>query len=294
MPDLQFFILLILTSVVSLLGIFSNILSIVIYRKNKDLKKQSTTIYLVFSCILNIVICFYLPIQIIPSLMPVNIVNCKLYLAITTAIPQLKSWTLVFCAVDRMVTVVLPQKFKFREILKYQLISILTTFIILTVLFIPCVIYYGIEINAKNQTLCSSLTSSDYQWVVYYYKYNYLLIRTVIPISIMLFCSIITAWKLYKSKTEILQVSDGRKELQFGVALVTMDICFVLFRIPLIIYIIITEHDSANRIIYDFNYSILNLIGVTNIVISFFIFLIFNKIFRSHCFRLLSCKRARI
>jgi hypothetical protein len=131
-------------------------------------------------------------------------------------------------------------------------------------------------------------------WVSHCYKYNYLLIRTVIPFSIMLICSIITAWKLYRSRKEILQVSNGSKEIQFGVALVTMDICFVLFRIPLIIYILITEHDSASKIIYDYTYSILNLIAVTNIVISFFIFLIFNKIFRTHCFQLFCCLRTRI
>ena len=87
--------------------------------------------------------------------MPVNLVNCKLYLAITTAIPQLKSWALVFCAIDRMLSVILPHVFKFREILKYQLIAILTTFVLLTVLFVPCVYYYGIVIDADNHTLCS-------------------------------------------------------------------------------------------------------------------------------------------
>jgi hypothetical protein len=88
----------------------------------------------------------------------------------------------------------------------------------------------------------------------------------------MLISGIITAWKLYISKKEILKFSGGILQLiQFGVALVTIDICFALFRIPLIIYILITEPNSTSKIIYDFTYSILNLIAVKNIVISFFI-----------------------
>ena len=72
---------------------------------------------------------------------------------------------------------------------------------------------------------------------------------------------------------------DFKKEYQLAMALVSMDLYFILFRIPSVLYISLSN-DANGAIIYNYLFSVFLIIGSVPNVFFFIIFLATNKIYR--------------
>ena len=138
MDDIQFQFSVIISPIQFLCGLFSSIISIIVFNKS-ELKNQSTKSYLIITYIINIVTVTYLPFAIIPAIWDINDLDCKIYIALSLLIAQIQPWVLALSSLDRLVFIVLPTRYLFRKKIIFQ-IGICTAALLLIVITItPCV-----------------------------------------------------------------------------------------------------------------------------------------------------------
>ena len=282
-----------ISSAFGLTGLVVNLISIHIYNQ-KEFKTQPTTLYLIFSCILNIIISFLLPPLVIPSIVSYGIISCKIYFTLSTILQIYKPWILVFCSIDRLLTVVVPYKFKLKNQLKFQLRAIILLLVIGFLLGLPIAFFYEPDISSyENKTVgCPQESLLKYKWVKIYIEAFYQIIASALPFIIMLVSSVVTAWKLYKNKSGLkskLNRRDMRREIQYGVSLVTMDVSFLVLRFPLMAFLILADNPN-HSIIYKIDYSILVLVSGVHLFSPIFIFIFLNKIYRKYFLKLIRFK----
>jgi hypothetical protein len=292
----QFYFATISTTLWTIIGSIGNILSIIIFN-SKEFNRDSTANYFIFASIMNIIAIFHLPLLMFPSIWLPTTISCMIMIGFKVLITQMHSWIVAFCSLDRVITVMAPQKFLIKNKLKFQIGIIIVVFIVIGVSFIPMVYPYQTAMSGKisdNQTRCSFLFQQEFNWAIFYYKIQYILFTAVLPFSIMITSSFLIVLTLWKSKNKVCcynrnssnidfirKIISHRREIQLAKSLVTMDFFFILFKLPMLIYLMIMSHEEGSREFYSFTYQLLLFISSTNIVCIFIIFFILNKLYRS-------------
>ncbi len=77
--------------------------------------------------------------------------------------------------------------------------------------------------------------------------------------------------------------------MQLAITLVAMDIFFIIFRVPMLIYIMNADC-SDEELLYSFIYKVLLVVGAMYSVLIFIVFIIFNKIYKNIFFQYMSSK----
>ena len=282
----QIIFAIIISTIYIIVGLFGNIVSIIIFR-SKQFKKHSTSFYVIIICVINIITLFVFPYGLMPTLFDINQINCQLYLFIVSFISQIQPWPLVFCSLDRLTTVLTPHKLHFKTKITFQTVTMILMVIIVIALMFPSTYFYTTEKNNLNQTVCSFPTSSNSAWIRNYFKFEHNLVRIVIPFTIMIASSIVIVWKMKKKKLNIpTQNHENKNEIQLAKAMIAMDIFFIIFRIPMMLNLFLNDIQ-----IYSFVFGILMSIGVLNNVFLFVIFYLFNKIYRDNFKKYIYCKK---
>jgi hypothetical protein len=294
MESSQFYSSIIISIVLYISGGFGNTISIIIFT-NKEFIKQPSTVYLIGTFSANIIHIILVPAMMLISLWQLNVVNCKIFFGSVVILSELEAWLLTMCSVDRLITVMLPHKFLFKNTSKFQLRAIGLMFIIILVLITPFMFHYNTDINTQNKTLCSFPHETDLLWAFFYFKTQFLLFRAVLPFSIMIISSIVTVWKIVKNKNRLNMVRNhnNKKEIQLAKSLVAMDLFFIAFRLPLIFYVSGNRND-VDRIIFSFEYSLIMAVGSLNNAFLFLVFIIFNKVYRDLFFKYMRCKNNKV
>ena len=278
MDDIQFQFSVIISPIQFLCGLFSSIISIIVFNKS-ELKNQSTKSYLIITCIINIVTVTYLPFAIIPAIWNINDLDCKIYIALSLLIAQIQPWVLALSSLDRLVFIVLPTRYLFRKKIIFQ-IGICTAALLLIVITItPCVYYYNALTDTNNQTLCSFPTDVNLKWVLNYFKIQFFLFRITIPCCIMIASNIIVLWKIYKRELRIILNPRSKTTMSLAKSLVGMDLIFILTKIPMLFYLLLTNN-GPDKIIYNFTYSLFVIISLSYNYLYFLFLIILNKIYR--------------
>jgi hypothetical protein len=277
MDSLQLIITIILSVVFLIIGLFGNLISLFIYN-NKEFKNHSATIYFKFICILNIIIVLIIsPYGMAPIIFDLNIINCKINTVLIVIFPEIKSWVLAICSLDRFISFIAPSKLLLKNNFKFQVSLLAFVIIFFGILTFPYGYYMNISEN-ENETVCSVPQDKELTWVFEYFKIEYFFFRTIFPFTIIIITSIIIGWRMYRRKALLSQNPNRKREEQFIKSLIAMDLSFIIFRLPLIFYILIT-YKGETSVAFDLNYTIFNAISSLNAVISVFIFLSFNKKF---------------
>ena len=278
MDSLQLNITIIISVIFLIIGVLGNLISFFIY-KNKDFKDHSATIYFKLICILNILIVLILsPYGMTPVIFDINIINCKINTVLIVVFPEIKSWVLAIASIDRFISFLAPSKLLFKNKFKFQVVIIIVVILFFGLLTFP----YGYYMNVaeiENQTVCSVPTSSQLAWVFVYFKIEYFFFRSAIPFIVMLVTSITIGWKMYRRKALLSQNSNRKREEQLIISLIAMDVSFIIFRIPLIFYILFT-YKGETSVAFDLVYTIFTAISGLNSVFAVLIFFSFNKKFR--------------
>ena len=268
-----------------IIGCFGNIISIVIF-SHKELKVHSTSVYLRCSSFVNLLSIIYLPFMSMPSIWPINTISCKIFLALMMLLIELQSWLLTFSSLDRLVSVMKPYKFKFKNKIRFQLGIIIGVSIAIFCLIFPYLYFYEkVYLKETNQTLC--LLPSKLKWIQAYATIEYVLIRVLIPFSLMLISSLIIVLKVSKNK-RLLNTYNPKFRIEYRMTKVFLftDTFFLIFRMPMVIYTLF-EYDEG-KLFYQFAFSICVLLGSVHNVFVFAVFLFFNRVYRSLFLRYLN------
>ena len=289
MDRTEFYVVLGIASLQVLLGISFNIIALYIYQK-KEFQTQSTTVYLIFDSILGILLTIQLPFGMVPTILPLNVIGCKVTIAFGVIFPIIKGWNLVLCGFDRLASVAAPHSFKIKNKKGFQMTIIAIISLVIILLAFPTVYFYEVDTNTSNETFkCGFPSQPDYAWLNYYFKVQFLVIKGILPFLIMLILSIVNAWKVYLSKRNFQPNRDMSREIHYGVSLVTIDTCFIIFKLPLAIYGLLKNMDIERKL--DLVYSLLCALAHLTVVFSVLIFIILNSIFRKHFLNLMLCRK---
>jgi hypothetical protein len=263
-----------------LIGCFGNIISIIIFLK-KEFITQSTTFYLITSAIVNIVTVFYLPVMIFAEIWNSSTILCKILGGFTLILLELQSWVYVLSSVDRCLTTIAPGKFLWKNKHLIQAALVSSCLFIIILLASPVIYFYEKSIViSSNETynICTG-PPGGVTWIFPYFQYQFIFLRIIIPFIITIIVSFLTIYKLCASKRKMgkIEWKNMRREVQFSRALIIMDILFIIFRLPTFINTILNNHSTF---VYSFSYSIFGVLGAVHNVFLFFIFIVFNRIYR--------------
>jgi hypothetical protein len=277
MHEFEFTILITFCFFYIIIGFYGNVISILIFT-NKRFLLQPTTMYLIASRILALIILFYLPIILFPTIWTSNDASCKLFGGIMMIITQFQPWIISFYSVDRLISLVYPFKFLFKNKLRFQLaLMLISVFVIFWIIF-PIILFYDKLTTQQNISVCSLPVQSDL--ILVYLKYEYMLVKVVLPFFFMISSSVMILWKIIKNKQKWgLTNIKHKRDFQFGISLVACDFIFLILKLPNLIKIIKYENDD-DRIVYDFSYSVYTLIGSLYNVLFFLFFILLNKTYR--------------
>jgi hypothetical protein len=272
----------------TIIAIIGNSLVLIILSKPK-LRKESLFRYFIVTTIVDSInILLIWPFN-FPDAFQINSseISCKLFNYLPRVFYQFSPWINVLSSIDRLLAVKYAHRFKFRNELKYQLLAILLIFV--TILLVDFPNYYYPEISL-NQTSCIFPN-----WTIWLFIDLYAAMMAVIlPFSIMIITSVLTVRQLIKSKLKINKTNfENEKQLikvSFGI-----NFLFLISNIAYVNLLIVC--DAIQKVCISdestkFAYAVLFQISNIYLSCNFFIYLSFNKIFRSYATRITCCKNS--
>ena len=269
------------------IGVFGNLISIAIF-KSKEFKKLPEMFYLIACCIMNIITILYLPIMFLSPIWIMTSITCKLYPGAFNVIIKVQAWIIALGSFDRMITTLKPHSFKWKDNLKFRIIAIVTILVIIGIESFPVVYYLDPLKTPNNITSCTYPAALNLPWIIYYYKYEYLLFRVILPFLVMIISSVIITWKMCRMKNQLRSNRpNNQKEKNLFKSLLALDLFFILFRVPMLVYVIISNNSQTffNSLIY----AAVLAIGLISNVFFFLIMIIINKLYRKIFREILSC-----
>jgi hypothetical protein len=271
------------TVIFYLIGGFGNVISIMIFN-NKLLKTQPTTGYIQSFFVINILTILYMPIQLVAPILITNTFSCKFSTGIFLILLELQAWVTAISSFDRLISVYKPCDYLFKNKFKFQIIVMISSLVLVTILLLPTFIYMDAVI-LENQTMCFFMDI----WSGIYTKYQYILFRVAFPFIVMIVSSLIITYKMCKIKARISTNQSRKREANLFKALIFSDLFFILFRLPMVFYIIL--HENGLNVLNNFEYSIYLAIGLLNNVLMFLLLLASNRIYRKLFFEYMSCRK---
>ena len=265
-----------------IIGAFGNIVSFIIFN-NKLLKNQLSTNYIKGTVFINMITIFYLAIIFFSPMWILNTITCKTYIGIYVFIVQTQAWITTLSSVDRMISVLKPRDYLFKNKFMFQMTTMVITALILFILLLPHFFYYDIVI-VNNQTTCTYTTS----WSKVYQRIEFSLFRAILPFIIMIICSITITFKMCRVKANVSTNKNREREKKLFKSLIGLDLFFILFRLPMLIFVLINQNESA---IFTFQYAIILAITPISNVFIFIILVLFNKVYKQLFIEYIGCKK---
>jgi hypothetical protein len=276
--NIQLNFITVIGSLFLIIGIFGNVYSILVF-KSKEFRKQPITVYIIASCLINIISIFYLPIMFLAPIWIINEITCKLFPGFFGLVLKVQAWVEALGSLDRLISTLNPYILHFKNRLKFQIIFIFIIVLIILSLGLPEIIYLKDILTEQNVTVCSYPVQTEIMWIFSYYKIEYFLTRVFFPFSIMLFSSICITWKMFKSKNNVCPYNRNRqKEVNLFKSLLAFNLFFILFRIPMLVYLM--TNNNTETFFNSFAYAILLATGLISNVFFFLIMIIFNSVYR--------------
>ena len=285
MEDIKYLFGIISCAVFIPIGFIGNIISIVIF-SNSKFRKQPVAVYLIIVSIINLAAIFQLPNQLMLHYWTFVTdwdLACRFSAGIFIFTKQVDTWILCLSSFDRMVTVIAPMKFQFKDTKTFQIVSVILICVINAVADVP--IFHSLKNYdlPNNISMCSFPLEPDFSWFSKYAQYSLTIVGCGVAFLIMITSSVLIVWTLWKSKSKFSRGKSFQKELNLTRSLLLMDAFFFITALPMDIYAYLHFLDPF---IYQILYVLSNLYNV----FMFVIFFCSNKLYRtSFCNLFLNC-----
>ena len=281
-------------------GLIGNFLAFIVFSRKK-FHNTSSYVYLRFQCLNDsFVLIISLP-ELLNIFFGINLefyqFYCKINLYLAYSTITVSNWLLVIISIDRYLTIRYPTKFTFKNKHKYQLLVSIMIILCNFIINIPMIIFRDLKQtiafdNLTNLTFIDSKCVNDIKLV--WFDLFTLSNGVLFPFLCMILPTCLTIRYLFKTRRSSGVYSTNRtiklKDRQFAITSVSINILFLLFRLPFYIFFILNIYFiKDDYFIYLFYY-------ITSILCYFFftiIFLInfkFNLIFRNEFFKLIGLK----
>ena len=274
---------------ISLIGLITNLLSLIIFSRKKFKKTIFSTYFR-----------FYLVIEIINQIFPINKMlefNQGIYFtSISTFCCKIRKFFanynyaitpsfLVIISIDRFLSIAYPSKFSFR---KKSLFQILISWLVIGFnfgLYTPFWSFYLKE-TVKNQT---NQTSVIYSYECYspfaWLKFINIFQQSAIPLFLMFLFTLLTIRTVFNSRTTSSNNSSivKTKDIKFAITTITFNILFLFFNLPYFILLLINDYSNffTNRTdLFKMLEALFYFFFYFNSTVIFFVNYILNSLFR--------------
>lgn len=217
---------------------------------------------------------------------------CKSWSYLRRLFLHMSSWMLVLTTFDRFTFVIYEnRRFGFMRDKKVLVAIMITMFGLICLADVENLFY-----NLSSQPLPNPCTSNFA--IVLSSDIVSILLRTYIPMALMLVFNLLMLRKIFESsRATFNQTSRSRKEYQFTISVLSVDIIFFITKFPLSVYYIYYDielysnalsSDPLFGAIINLIYSVILNLSFFDMTFSFFTNLAFNKLFRRKFFDLFS------
>ena len=283
MDKIQLELTLISSVVLTVIGLFGNLLVVYILRK-PQFSNKSIFRYLVATSINNCLVLMTLWPYTLSGVYVnfISSISCKFIQYFGYLFYLVCPGILVINSIDRLISVKYPTRYKFRKRKKFQLFVLLTIFICMIILNIPFYLYNDVNTDNPIRSICS-ITDP-------HIKYNidqiFSLITLFIPFIITVLSMVLIRNHLSLHRNLFLQ---NRKKLRQKIEIIKLtfaiNIFYLICNAPYWIQEIIFDLYDLNGIRQNHSniiFLITNYFTYVQNSLTFFIFVFFNKKFRSY------------
>ena len=280
---------------INFLTIIGSILSFIVFSR-KAFQKNSIRIYCRALAIFDLYVIFNLAIGLTGQILDIQIISannyiCKIAYFITVGVSPIPGWILVVFSIDQLITVSMTKRFEFFKKQWFQYAIIIGIFIF------HCALYSEVFILVNNRiAIIANVTYYSCDTNSYVVPLIYLVESSFVPFVIMIVTSSFIVRILVRSRRKIgLGTSTDSsfvrrlRDLKFAFNSVILNLIFILFTTPLVIYYLLPKYDFVAS--YYIN-QITSIFFYLNFALHFWVHLSFNSIFRNELL-ILFCIRKR-
>jgi hypothetical protein len=231
---------------------------------------------------MSIITIAYMPIMLLAKIWILDDLTCIVYSGIMTYLVEVQGCINAIGSFDRMLATIKPNNFVFRKSLKFQ-ISIIVgcCLLVFAVLTIPAFLISTKEISKNNKTIVACDPYDKNTWILMYFKVQYALLRAILPFLTMIVSNSLIIWKAIQMKNTT-GTTDRKPEISVFKALILLDLFFIVFRIPIMLYLLFAK---SFEVFLEIGYSICLSISLINNVLMFVILIFTSKLYRKLFFQ---------
>jgi hypothetical protein len=285
--DFLYFVKYIFPLAILVFGLIGNTLGVIVLCK-KDLKKIGPRNIYIFLFLSD---SFYL-LQIIETyfslthklnLASLSELSCKLWNYCNYTFATVSSYLIVYISLERCISMTRPAWKFFLRKERHQLIwFILVTFACM-LYYLPVGLYYKGFLSNDNEsfTVTCDFVNTNAQMLI---SYMDLVIRAILPFFLMIICSVILIYSLFKSRLRVVENflaeenQTFRRELRLAASSICLNIIYIATQLP--ISIVIFQAEYFSDLYFEFTFYLFYL----SYAINFYIILATNSLFRSRFF----------
>jgi hypothetical protein len=292
----------------SIINSITNILCLIVFLQKK-FRSTSTGFY--FSCLSVVdILQSYLVIGFYAQKFNIQIENlsnflCKFHHYLYSTLPLYPSWILVIIAVDRLISIRFLKYASILNKLKTKVLVVASIIILTSLLNTVAFFLFRFE-TSENSSISFCTVPKEYLETAHNLLiYNCLISITIVPFLIMTVSNSITTAGLIRSKRRALgtKTNDMTREIKFGTTMISLNILFFIFYVPVCILMMLQENSSytftikeASMFMNDrlyFTFYILVYLRHAHSCLQLFVYLLVNKLFRKEFIKIL-CKCVRV
>jgi hypothetical protein len=253
--------------------------------------KESIFRYFLASEIVSSITIIMLAIYNVPKLIKWNFTSmfCKILTYTLYTFYDFYPWISVLNSIDRLLSLKYERRYKFIKKLKYQLLALFSILFIIMIINIPRIFYDDVS----HLTMCSI---DDIEKGFYIYL-SHLIISSLLPSFIMIFCTFLTLHHLVSKKRILQSISNNNREKNFVKSVLSMDLWFFLCYTPhcIITFLHYTDvyvnmnNDDLWKLLFD----ICVILVCLETSFNFFVYYFCNTLFREYFLSMFGfCRRS--
>ena len=216
-------------------------------------------------------------------------ISCKLFAYLSIVFGLGSPWMNLLSSIDSYLSIKFPTKDKFRNQVKYQVLAMITVGFTILIINVPFILYVDAKTNSTDGSGCMAMSFTA---GIYMNGLN-LLMSTIIPFFFILVSTSLIAYELIVLKKKRFQKRKFQKEKRLVKTLFILNFFYLLTNLPFSILVWVYGSLKIN-FFGTLGYFIVLCVGMSYSSLPFFIFLMFNNLFRKSIVSLFIKKKTNV
>ena len=297
-------VLVFILPVVLIMGSIGNVFSFIIFSREK-FRKTSFSLYFRVLAFSDSFTLLYIINDIPNVLYGQDLQNksyfwCKTFRYWLYSIAPVSGWLLVVISLDRMLSIIRPNKFLFLKKKQTQATICCVNLAFNLIFYIPLIVYKDYQaqenLNSSNSTeiIFKCVNLEEEKIVDWLDLFN----STILPFLIMAISTSVTVTKLFKSRSKTTAEAKPNTKLKqrdtkFAITSVALNLFFFVFNLPVCVLYLLADFIYIEDVDYVLIFCVTLITYYLNFGVVFYVNLVTNSMFRSELLLFLRLRKAK-